>query len=293
MIVGSGPSGIQAAIHAARNQTKVAIIGKVKMSWITSAHLENYCCMDGKIDGLEFLNDGIKQARRFGTEVFDEDVLKIDRKSKKFHMETEEGNKFIGTAIIIATGVRKNKLGIKGESEFLGRGLSYCVECDANFFKGKNVAVVGDGSAAASGALLLVYYGNEIYLICKKLKVKDRLEEQVRSSGIKMLEGNVIEEIQGKEKVERIVLKDGRILKVEGVFVELGSKGAIELLSNLGIGLDDNGFIETNKKQETNVSGIYAAGDVCGPPFQVAKAVGEGCVAGLNASNYAKNIKKM
>lgn len=291
MIIGSGPSGIQAAIHAARNKTKVAIIGKAKMSWIASAHLENYCCMDGKVDGLEFLNDGINQAKRFGTEIFDEDVLKIDRKSKRFHIETEESNEFIGTAIIIATGVRKNKLKIKGENKFLGKGLSYCVECDANFFKGKNVAVVGNGSAAASGALLLMYYGNKIYLICKKMNVKDRLEEQIRSSGIKLLEGYEIKEIQGKEKVERIVLKDGRILEVEGVFIELGSKGAVELLSNLGIELDDNGFIETNKKQETNVSGIYAAGDVCGPPFQVAKAVGEGCVAGLNASKYAKNIK--
>ena len=291
MIIGSGPSGIQAAIHAARNKTKVAIIGKAKMSWIASAHLENYCCMDGKVDGLEFLNDGINQTKRFGTKVFDEDVLKIDRKSKRFHIETEESNEFIGTAIIIATGVRKNKLKIKGENKFLGKGLSYCVECDANFFKGKNVAVVGNGSAAASGALLLMYYGNKIYLICKKMNVKDRLEEQIRSSGIKLLEGYEIKEIQGKEKVERIVLMDGRILEVEGIFIELGSKGAVELLSNLGIGLDDNGFIETNKKQETNVSGIYAAGDVCGPPFQVAKAVGEGCVAGLNASKYAKNIK--
>ena len=291
MIIGSGPSGIQAAIHAARNKTKVAIIGKAKMSWIASAHLENYCCMDGKIDGLEFLNDGINQAKRFGTKVFDEDVLKIDRKSERFYIETEESNEFIGTAIIVATGVRKNKLKIKGESEFLGKGLSYCVECDANFFKGKNVAVVGDGSAAASGALLLMYYGNEIYLICKKMNVKDRLEEQVRSSGIKLLEGYEIKEIQGKEKVERIVLKDGRILEVEGVFIELGSKGAVELLSNLGIGLDDNGFIETNKKQETNVAGIYAAGDVRNTSLrQIVTAVGDAAIAAFSAEQYIDNV---
>jgi thioredoxin reductase (NADPH) len=291
LIFGTGPSGIQAAIHSARNKAKVAKFGKVKMSWLASAHFENYCCMNGKMNGLAFLNDGVKQARRFGTEIFDEDVLKIDRRDNKFYIETEEGNQFLGTAIIIATGVRKNKLGIKGESEFLGKGVSYCVECDANFFKGKTVAVVGDGSAAASGALLLMYYGNEIYLICNKLNVKDRFEEQVRRSGINILERNGIREIQGKEKVEQIVLKDGRDLKVEGVFIELGSKGAVELLSNLGVVLDDSGFIKTNKKQETNITGIFAAGDVCGPPFQVAKAVGEGCIAGLNASNYAKNIE--
>ncbi len=290
LIIGSGPAGIQAAIHSSRNKMKVAMIGKMKKSWLAGAHLENYCCLDGKRDGSKFLNDGIKQASRFGTQIFDEDVLKIQKKEEKFYLETEGDKKFLGNALVITTGIRRNKLGIKGENEFLGRGLSYCVECDANFFKGKTVAVIGDGSAAASGALLLMYYGNQILLICNELNVNERLEEQVKNSGIKLLEGQGIEEIKGSEKVERITLKDGTNLDVEGVFIELGSKGAVELLANLGIELDENGFIKTNKKQETNVVGIFAAGDVCGPPFQVAKAVGEGCIAGLNASIYARNF---
>ena len=195
---------------------------------------------------------------------------------------------------------RPRRLGLECGGPRLGQpaehldaaGLRGCRAERVHHLKGDVLVVwVGDGSAAASGALLVMYYGNEIYLICNKLNVKDRLEEQVRKSGINILERNGIREIQGKEKVEQIVLKDGRDLKVEGVFIELGSKGAVELLSNLGVVLDDSGFIKTNQKQETNITGIFAAGDVCGPPFQVAKAVGEGCIAGLNASNYVKNIE--
>ncbi len=106
-----------------------------------------------------------------------------------------------------------------------------------------------------------------------------------------VLKGVKAKEINGKNKVERLLLENGRNLNVEGVFIELGSKGTIELLGKSGIELNDLGFVKTNKEQETNVIGIYAAGDVCGPPFQVAKSVGEGCVAGLNAAQYVRNLE--
>jgi thioredoxin reductase (NADPH) len=187
-------------------------------------------------------------------------------------------------------GISRHKLGVPGEKEFLGKGVSYCVECDANFFKELPVAVVGGESAATSGALTLLFYTPEVHLICDSLSVSETLAQQIRDSAIQLHEGQKVKEIFGANLVEGIVLDDGARLKVDGVFIELGAKGAIELATKLGVQLNPDNFqyIVTNKKQETNIAGVYAAGDICGPPWQMAKAVGEGCVAGLEAAAYAK-----
>ncbi len=166
VIIGAGPAGLQSAIYAARNKTRVVALGRVKKSSLADAHIENYCCLDETQNGLDFLRTGIEQARKFGAEIFEEDALEIEKKDDKYLVKTESRRRLKTKALIIAAGVRKNRLGIKGEKEFLGRGVSFCVECDVNFFKGKKVVVIGNGSAAASGALLLMAYGNQVYLIC-------------------------------------------------------------------------------------------------------------------------------
>ena len=179
---------------------------------------------------------------------------------------------------------------MKGEKDFVGRGVTYCVDCDASFYKDVDVVVVGNESAAASGALTLLHYARTVYLVCSKLAISDSLFKQLQNSKVKLLEGTWIKEIVGSQAVEGVVLANGESLKVKGVFIELGAKGAMELAANLGVVFDAETFslIETNKKQETNIPGVYAAGDITGPPWQIAKAVGEGCVAGIEAAEYAK-----
>lgn len=290
LIIGAGPAGLQAAIHSSRSKSKTIVIGKTKLSSLKWAHIENYCCMDETHQGPDFLESGVKQAKRFGAEIIEEEILKIENIDAKFKAYTDSGKEIISKSLILATGIKRNKLGVKGEKQFLGRGVSYCADCDANFFKGMTVAVVGDGSAAASGALLLTAYAHKVYLISEKLEVDGRLSSQIEASEIQLVKGK-IKEIQGNEKVERIVLSDEASIDISGVFIELGQKGAIELASILGVILNDQGYIMTNKEQETNIPGLFAAGDVCGPPFQVPKAVGEGCVAGLNAAKYARKTK--
>lgn len=290
LIIGAGPAGLQAAIHSSRNKSKTIVIGKTKLSSLKWAHIENYCCMDKTNQGPDFLESGVKQAKRFGAEMIEEEILKIENIATKFKVHTDAGKEIISKSLILATGIKRNKLGVKGEKQYLGKGVSYCVDCDANFFKGMTVAVVGDGSAAASGALLLTAYAQKVYLISESLKVDGRLNSQIEASEIQLVKGKV-KEIQGNEKVERVVLSDEASIDISGVFIELGQKGAIELASVLGVILNDQGYIMTNKEQETNIPGLFAAGDVCGPPFQVPKAVGEGCVAGLNAAKYARKAK--
>ncbi|MGQ9543188.1 MAG: NAD(P)/FAD-dependent oxidoreductase [Candidatus Bathyarchaeia archaeon] len=289
LIIGTGPAGLQAAIHAARSRLRTVLVGKIMLSGLAKAHIENYCCLDGVHRGLDFLKDGVEQARRFGAEILDEDVLEITRVDGGFKVQTDTGLEISTKTLILATGTRKNRLGIKGELDYVGRGVSYCVECDANFFKGKRVAVVGDGSAAASGAILLSAYTGKVYLISEGLNVGERLRQQLESSGVELLHGKV-KEIQGDDKVERLIL-EGSVVNVDGVFIELGQKGAVELASKIGVALDGDGFVVTGKSQETNIPGVFAAGDVCGPPFQVAKAVGEGCVAALSAVDYIRKMK--
>jgi thioredoxin reductase (NADPH) len=291
VIIGSGPAGLQAALHAARRKKHVAILGKLKNSSLSRAHLENYCCMDNQMMGHELLEQGKQQALRAGAVFYEEDVLDIVHDNNGHFSVLIESEKIIrAKALILSMGISRNRLNVAGEKEFLGKGVSYCVDCDGGFFKGQTVAVVGNESAAASGAMTLLLIADKVHLVYQELLVDDSLKNQVEQSDIITHSGRWIKAIEGKEGVERIIFDNGESLDLDGIFIELGAKGALELATKLGVAFDPENFkyIVTNRKQETNIPGIYAAGDICGPPWQVAKAVGEGCIAGLEAAAYAK-----
>jgi thioredoxin reductase (NADPH) len=291
VILGSGPAGLQAAIHAARKKVSVLLLGKDTKSSLFHAHVENFCCLFN-VKGEDMLQIGRQQAVNFGTRVLEEDVLRVSPDGSAFKIITESGQELHTRSLIIATGTTRNKLGVTGEKELLGRGVSYCVECDANFYKGEDVAVVGSASAAVSGALTMLDYAAAVHLISDKLEVTETLEKQLKDSAVIIHEGRQVKEIVGSNSVESIALKDGPTIPVNGVFIELGAKGIMELATHLGVQLDDQmKYIQTNKQMETNVPGVFAAGDICGPPWQMAKAVGEGCVAGIGAAGYARKNK--
>ena len=290
VILGTGPAGLQAAIHAARKKVSVLVLGKETKSSLFHAHVENFCCLFN-VTGEDMLSVGRQQAANFGAEMLEEDVLNVGPDGGFFSVVTESGFQIQSKSLIIATGTTRNKLGVSGEKELLGRGVSYCVECDANFYKGEDIAVVGSASAAVSGALTMLDYARSVHLICDKPEVTEALEEQLRNSPVIVHDNAKVKNIIGQDSVEAISLQDGSTLSVNGVFIELGAKGIMELATHLGVQLDDEmKYIRTNKKMETNVGGVYAAGDICGPPWQMAKAVGEGCVAGIGAAGYAKKI---
>ncbi|NOX24893.1 MAG: NAD(P)/FAD-dependent oxidoreductase [Deltaproteobacteria bacterium] len=293
LVVGSGPAGLQAALHAVRKKAEVAVFGKLDASSIHQAHVENYLCVAGVTNGADMLAVGVAQIRKFGAEIIAEDILGIEARDGLFLVRTE-GGEYMARALVLATGTSRKKLKVEGEKEFSGRGVSYCVDCDANFFRRAKVAVVGNGSAAVDGALTLLNYASDVFLIAKDLDIAPELAAKLKESAVQVKNGVWVEKIQGRNGVENIVLDDGSTLAVEGVFVELGAKGAIELAVNLGVALDmaTMNHIETDRQMKTNVIGIYAAGDIAGPPYQMAKAVGDGCVAGWNAANYANKLKR-
>jgi thioredoxin reductase (NADPH) len=290
IIFGTGPAGLQAAIHAARKKAAVLVMGKETQSSLFHAHIENFCCLFN-VAGEDVLNTGRQQAASFGAEMLEEDVLKVLPDGQFFKVLTESGLELRSKALIIATGTARNKLGVPGEKEFLGKGVSYCVECDANFYQGEEIAVVGGGSAAVAGALTMLDYARAVHLVCKNLEVSATLQAKLQQTSVIVHQGVGVKEIIGRNHVEALVFDNGAKLAASGVFIELGAKGIMELAAHLNVQLDDEmKYISTNKQMETNVPGVFAAGDICGPPWQMAKAVGEGCVAGIGAATYAKKL---
>mgnify|MGYP001819682295 FL=1 len=292
IILGSGPAGLQAAIHAARAKVSVLVMGKPAKSSLHRAHIENYCCME-KTAGEDLLQQGIQQAEAAGTTFMYEDVIEVSQEDEWFIIRNESGKDLRCRALILAMGISRNKLRVPGEKELLGRGVSYCVDCDGGFFRNEPVSVVGNESAAASGALTMTFYASHVHLVCDQLEISESLAYQLKESDVTIHQGRKVTEITGQEQVEGVLLDDGTRLEVKGVFIELGAKGAIELASSLGVGMDPESpqYIATDKKQRTNIAGVLAAGDICGLPWQLAKAVGEGCVAGLEAAAFAKQFR--
>ena len=294
IVIGAGPAGLQAAINAVRKKATVLVLGRPERSSLNRAHVENYLCVDGVHEGAELLAVGISQVKRFGAEYLAEDVLYIEHISETFGVRVESGRNIRTRSLIFATGTSRKKLKVKGEKELSGKGVSYCVDCDANFYRNAKVVVVGNESAAVDGALTLLGYASEVHLVTKELEVSEKMNNKLSESGVRVHQDNWVSEIQGENSVEGVLLKDGTRLEVEGIFIELGAKGALELATAIGVQLDSETFthIDCDKKQQTNITGVYAAGDIAGQPYQMAKAVGEGCVAGWEAANYALKQKR-
>jgi thioredoxin reductase (NADPH) len=294
LIVGAGPAGLQAAMHAARKKVSVLVVGRVEQSAIARAHVENYLCVDGVHEGHELLAIGLAQISRLGVDVLAEDVLHIEQDGEEFVVAMESGDKARCQSLIFATGTSRKKLKVPGEKSLLGKGVSYCVDCDANFFRNAKVAVVGNESGAVDGALTLTKYASEVHLVAEKLTVTKALGDKLAASTVQVHADCRVKEIAGDTAVTGLVLGNNTTLTVEGVFIELGAKGAVQLATTMGIMLDSETFshIQTDKKQATNLVGVYAAGDIAGPPWQMAKAVGEGCVAGWEAANYVNQRRR-
>jgi thioredoxin reductase (NADPH) len=291
IILGSGPAGLQAALHAARSKASVAVLGRVQKSSLYKAHVENYCCMDRTMTGHEMLEQGRQQAEKSGADFLDLNVVDLHRtEDGRFSVSLESGLNVLTWSLILAMGISRNRLNVPGEKELLGKGVSYCVDCDANFFRNEVVVVVGGESAATFGALTLLLVAREVHLVYEELNVDDHLKHQVERSAIHKHAGRKVKGILGTDEVVAVLLDNDEKIETSGVFIEKGAKGALELATKLDVALDSEmRHIAVNKKQETSIAGVYAAGDICGPPWQVAKAVGEGCIAGLEASSYARH----
>jgi len=287
VVIGAGPAGIQAAIHAVRKKVSVTIIGKMANSALYGAHVENYFGILGKKSGVELLKDGMMQAETFGCKVLSENVVSASREGDLFKIATENEVLIMARTVIIATGISRVKLGVPGEKEFFGKGVSYCAACDCNFYKGKTVVVVGDETEAAVSSELMTKYASKVYWITKDTKASKKVIDKASVAGVKVVKAATTS-IEGTSRVERVRLDNGEIIETDGVFIELGAKSAADLAMELDILPEIDDTIKVDSNCATVVKGIFACGDVTGRPWQVAKAVGQGAVAGIAAADMVR-----
>jgi len=291
-IIGVGPAGTQAAIHAARSKVKVTIIGKHENSAMFGTHVENYFGVPGKADGTGMLKTGLEQAVSFGAEHINENVVAMSRSANSFTVTTENGSEISAEAVILASGISRKKLNIPGEKEFFGKGVSYCAACDCNFYKGKRVAVIGDESEAAASAELMTSYASHVFWVTKDTKASDMMVKKAKDAGVEIISEKAVE-IVGTDRVTKMMFTDSSTINVDGVFIELGARSSSDLAMDIDVTPNIDGTVNVNERCETSVAGVYACGDVTGRPWQIAKAVGQGAVAGMNASEYVKGVKNV
>lgn len=297
IIIGTGAAGYSAAIYASRYKLNTLVIGSALGGTATNAHkIENW---PGEIyiSGTELLKKFAEHVKHFQTPIKNELVKKISKNKSGFEVITEN-NKYLGKAIILALGTGRRKLDIPGEKKFLGKGVSYCATCDAFFYQNKTVAVVGGGNAATMAAIQLADLAKKVYLIHRGKDFRAepfQLDIIQKNNKIITIKNNSIKEILGENQVHTIKLtnlyQNQQQLAVDGIFIEVGSLPNSALVTTLGVNITDKGFIKTKENQETNVSGIFAAGDITTNSAgfaQILTAASEGAIASFSAYKYLK-----
>lgn len=295
IIIGGGPAGLAAAIYALRSRLKTLLIEKMVLGGLASTafYIENYPGFPEGISGMDLSQKLTEQVNKLGPEILWGNAIKL--KKNKNHFEVHVDGKIpTARALILATGTEPAKLGIPGEEEFRGRGVSYCATCDGPFYQNKNVIVVGGGNSAVEEALFLTRYAQKVSIVHRRdeLRADKILAERARNHPkIYFFWHSVVEEISGQKSVTEVALKDllsGKKIKIpaDGIFVYVGSRPNTELIKGI-VKLDENGFVLTDEKMKTSLPGIFAAGDVRVKSLrQVVTAVSDGAIAADSAREF-------
>jgi thioredoxin reductase (NADPH) len=291
-IIGTGPAGYTASIYASRFKIKHVLIGQVPGGLASEAH--NVCNFpsEKKIKGPELMQEIREHASSFGVEEISDEVVDIEKKGNQFSVATRNNNIFNAETVLIAIGTQRRKLNVPDEEKYIGKGVSYCATCDAPFYKDKVVAVVGGSDAANTTSLYLSQIASEVIQIYRKDKLRGdpSWSQQVENnSKIKVIYNKNIKDLEGAEKLEFLLLDDGTKIKVDGLFVEIGSVPNTALIKNLKVETDKNGYIVVDQAQKTNVEGVWAAGDIttASNEFrQIITACAEGAIAAENIFSY-------
>ncbi len=297
IVIGAGCAGASAGMYASRLNMKTAMIAEMPGGLITSTHLvENWPGIKS-ISGPDLAMSLVDHATSFGAEMINEKVNEVsaavdsaDDDKKSGYIVKTANNEYLAKSVLLATGTEHKKLGAPGEKEFENKGVSYCALCDGAFFKKKTVCIVGGGDSAAKEALFLAKHAAKVYIFVRKdvLRAEPVNAERVKKNDkIDVKFGTEIAEIKGTDKVEKVVLKSGDEMEMDGVFLAIGHNAFSEVAEKLGVELNDRKEITINRHSETNLPGIYAAGDVTDTVFkQAITGSAEAVTAAYFASQY-------
>ncbi len=298
IIIGAGSAGYTAGVYATRFGLRALLVGKEPGGQVNEAYeVDNYPGFL-KISGLDLMGKFKEHAEKLGAEIVVSGVLGVGKKGEGFIVKAKD-KEYEGRSVILATGSEKRKLGIPGEKELTGKGVAYCATCDAMFFKDKVVGVAGGGNSAVKSALLLTEHAKKVYLVYRKAKENMRampfwIKKAEENGKIKMVFKAFPKELKGKDKLESVIFEQhGKDLeiKMDGLFVEIGTEPENSLAKKLGVSLDEQGKIKVEKDMSTNVEGVFAAGDITDGSNgmeQIVTACSEGAMAAESAYNYVK-----
>ena len=300
IIIGGGPAALAAAVYTCRALLKTVILEKKYLGGqlVGTELIENYPGFPEIIGGVELTQRMESQAKRFGAEIRYEEVLKLDVENG-LKVVTTDTDKYVSHIVILATGADPKKLGVPGEEEFYGKGVSYCATCDGAFYRGKNVVVVGGGDSAITEGIFLTKYAQTVQIIHRRDEfraTKIYLDDAYLNPKIKVILNTIIESIHGKEKVDgvvnqNVVTKEKKDTPCDGVFIFVGSSPNTGFLGSL-LCVDAGCHIETNIHMETEIEGLYAVGDIRKNSYrQIATAIGEGVTAAIAAEHKLAELK--
>ena len=299
IIIGSGPAGLTAALYTARAQlnpvvlTGKALGGQVALTY----HIENYPGFPQGVSGQVLAEAFTEQAQVFGAVLEYDSAIKVDFSRPPFRVVTEE-KEYLAEAVIITSGADPKYLGVPGEKEYTGRGVSYCATCDGHFFKEKEVIVVGGGDSAVEEGLFLTRFAKKVTIVHRRdaLRASAILQQRAFANPkIQFIWNSVVTEIRGKEFTEEALLKNVKTqevfrIKTDGIFIFIGYVPNTEIFKGQ-LQLDENGYIVVDAKMNTNIKGIFAAGEVADPYFrQVVTSAGMGAAAAMQAIRYLDNL---
>jgi alkyl hydroperoxide reductase subunit F len=298
IIIGGGPAGMTAAVYAARKKISTLLIARnIGGQVITTSSVENYMGYQ-YVEGIDLMSKFEDQIKQFPIERnIGEDVLAVSRLESGFEVKTKSDERYQAKAIIVATGKMPRRLNVPGEERLVGRGVSYCSVCDGPLFGGEVVAVIGGGNSAFEAIADMLKIATHVFAIAESTCTCDAvlLDRVKNNPKLTLLENHLVQEIQGSARVEGIVVQDlikreNKSLAVGGIFIEIGLTPNSELVKGL-VNLNSSGEIEVNCRCETNVPGLFAAGDVSNiPEKQIIIAAGEGAKAALQADRYLRGI---
>ena len=292
-IIGAGPAGYSAAIYAERAGIKTIVFDKNGGGGLASIapNIENYAGFKS-ITGAELLEKMKEHASDYAEMKLYEEIQDIKKNENGFTITTAENKAYSVGAILLGTGTEHRKLTCEGISKFEGKGVSYCATCDGFFFKNKNVGVVGGGNSALIEAIYLKQIGcKHVYLIHRRdqLRAEEAYEKDAKKAGVEFLLDTEVEKLSGNDLLSKITLKnkktgESKELDMDGLFISIGVLPQNELAKKIGVTLDDYGYIIVDKNMRTNVTGVYAAGDITGGLRQIITAAAEGAIAALTST---------
>ena len=282
IMIGSGPAGLSAALYTSRAGLSTLVIGKDRGALEKADRIENYFGMAEPVSGCELVENTKSQAKNLGVDIVEDEIFHISWNGH-FILEGKSGT-YEALTVLLATGTGRKTLKIKGLKELEGRGVSYCAVCDAFFYRGRDVAVLGNEDYAIHEMSQILPVVKSVVLLTDGKELKAEVPEGVRVIRKPLLS------VDGTERVEGITFEDGSSIAAEGLFVALGSAGAMELARKAGA-FTEGQNIKVNEKMETNIPGLYAAGDCIGGLLQISTAVGEGAQAAMSMIPFVRRQK--